>query len=174
MYGHNPKSSKRNWKKVPETLLNILLLNREDGDQVPSFQFLDLKVRAEHNFPWVGPDSWGWATEACAVTSLGCPSAIFQSWSSSLREAGPGVSLNVLYVLRLVGSICTSHSQEALLSPSALRPLSQRTPCQPSGLKLQGRLGPVFFPRHEEPSHSSSVCAPCSLFTPTSNTWAPP
>lgn len=54
MCGHNPRSSKRNWKKVPETLLNILVLNREDGKKGPRFQFLDLEVRAEHNPPHVG------------------------------------------------------------------------------------------------------------------------
>lgn len=61
--GHNPRSSERNWKEVPETLLNLLFLNKEDGEKVASFQFLDLD-RAEHNSPCMGPCTWGWVTRS--------------------------------------------------------------------------------------------------------------
>lgn len=42
MCGHSPRSSKRG-EEIPETLLNIPLLNREAGEKSPSFRFLDFK-----------------------------------------------------------------------------------------------------------------------------------
>lgn len=42
MCGHSPRSSERG-EEIPETLLNISLLNREAGEESPSFWFLDFK-----------------------------------------------------------------------------------------------------------------------------------